>query len=159
MLIDETRSHGPSSKVDAPRGRPRQARDVLGGADGNDPIALHGDGLRDRELVVHGNDLSIGEDDVWRRARRAEALGEGGSLDNRRARGERADEDDAADHARDWCHLPLPLPGRSSRTTTPPFITNFTRSISVTSASGSPLTATRSAYLPFSSAPTLLFHP
>src|SRR5215467_6531756 len=42
----------------------------------------------------------------------------------------------------------------SLRTTCPPFITNFTRSISVTSFSGSPLTAMTSAYLPFSRLPT-----
>jgi len=43
---------------------------------------------------------------------------------------------------------------KSSRKTTPPFITNLTRCISVMSASGSPETATRSAYLPFSTIPT-----
>src|SRR6185295_7767138 len=42
----------------------------------------------------------------------------------------------------------------SLRTTCPPFITNFTRSISVTSRSGSPVTAMTSAYLPFSRLPT-----
>jgi hypothetical protein len=39
---------------------------------------------------------------------------------------------------------------KSFRKTTPPFITNFTRSISVMSVSGSPETATISANLPFS---------
>ena len=48
---------------------------------------------------------------------------------------------------------------RSFRTTTPPFITNFTRCISVTSASGSPDTAMRSAYLPFSMLPTCSAQP
>ena len=38
---------------------------------------------------------------------------------------------------------------RSFRTILPPFITNLTRCSSVMSASGSPDTATRSAYLPF----------
>jgi hypothetical protein len=42
---------------------------------------------------------------------------------------------------------------KSSRTTTPPFITNLTRCISVISCSGSPETAIRSAYLPFSIVP------
>jgi hypothetical protein len=42
---------------------------------------------------------------------------------------------------------------KSSRTTMPPFITNFTRCISVISCSGSPETAIRSAYLPFSIVP------
>ena len=41
----------------------------------------------------------------------------------------------------------------SSRTSTPPFITNFTRSISVMSVSGFPETAMMSAYLPFSMVP------
>ena len=45
---------------------------------------------------------------------------------------------------------------RSLRTTTPPFITNFTRSISVTSVSGFPETAMTSANLPFSSVPNWL---
>src|ERR1700686_4652946 len=39
---------------------------------------------------------------------------------------------------------------------TPPFITNFTRSISVMSLRGSPATATRSAKRPFSTMPTFL---
>ena len=39
-------------------------------------------------------------------------------------------------------------------TTTPPFITNLTRSISLTSFSGSPATPMMSAYLPFSMLPT-----
>ena len=39
---------------------------------------------------------------------------------------------------------------------TPPFITNFTRSVSVMSSSGLPETATRSAYLPFSTYPICL---
>ena len=43
-----------------------------------------------------------------------------------------------------------PAEPRSLRITTPPFITNFTRSISVTSASGLPETAMMSANLPFS---------
>src|SRR6266699_897481 len=44
---------------------------------------------------------------------------------------------------------------RSLRTTAPPFITNFTRCISVMSVSGSPETAIMSANLPFSMAPRL----
>src|SRR5712664_2406838 len=44
----------------------------------------------------------------------------------------------------------------SFRKTTPPFITNFTRSISVMSVSGSPETATKSANLPFSTVPRFL---
>jgi len=43
---------------------------------------------------------------------------------------------------------------RSFRNTRPPFITNLTRCISVTSASGLPWTAIRSANLPFSTLPT-----
>jgi hypothetical protein len=42
---------------------------------------------------------------------------------------------------------------KSFRNTTPPFITNLTRSISVMSVSGSPKTATMSANLPFSTWP------
>src|SRR5712691_686272 len=49
--------------------------------------------------------------------------------------------------------------GRSSRTIFPPFITNLTRCSSVMSASGSPDTAMRSAYLPFSIDPTRSCHP
>ena len=44
----------------------------------------------------------------------------------------------------------------SFRNTTPPFMTNFTRSISVMSGSGSPDTATRSAYLALLTMPTCL---
>src|ERR1700730_18030767 len=44
---------------------------------------------------------------------------------------------------------------RSLRTTAPPFITNFTRCISVMSVSGSPATAIMSANLPFSIVPRL----
>jgi len=43
--------------------------------------------------------------------------------------------------------------GRSFRATTPPFMTNRTRCISLMSASGSPVTAIRSAYFPFSMLP------
>lgn len=46
--------------------------------------------------------------------------------------------------------------GRSFLKTTPPFITNLTRSISVISVSGFPETPTRSANLPFSTLPTWL---
>jgi hypothetical protein len=42
---------------------------------------------------------------------------------------------------------------KSSRTTMPPFMTNFTRCISEISCRGSPETAIRSAYLPFSIVP------
>ncbi len=45
--------------------------------------------------------------------------------------------------------------GMSLRITSPPFITNFTRCISVISFSGSPDTAIRSANLPSSMLPTL----
>lgn len=45
------------------------------------------------------------------------------------------------------------LPSQSARTTTPPFITNRTRSSSVTSASGSPDTAIRSAGMPTANRP------
>ena len=48
---------------------------------------------------------------------------------------------------------------KSLRTTLPPFITNFTRCSSVMSASGSPDTATRSAYLPFVIEPIWSFQP
>src|SRR5262249_27236762 len=54
-------------------------------------------------------------------------------------------------------HLRLtlaPEPAKSLRKTSPPFITNFTRSSSVTSFAGLPETATKSAYLPFSMDPT-----
>src|SRR5262249_38116042 len=54
-------------------------------------------------------------------------------------------------------HLRLrfaPEPARSLRKPSPPFITNFTRSSSVTSFAGLPETATISAYLPFSMDPT-----
>ena len=47
----------------------------------------------------------------------------------------------------------------SFRTTSPPFITNRTRCSSVTSASGSPERAIRSAYLPGSSVPTCSWSP
>ncbi len=43
--------------------------------------------------------------------------------------------------------------------TLPPFITNFTRCISVMSVSGSPDTAMMSAYLPFSTEPIRSFQP
>ena len=47
----------------------------------------------------------------------------------------------------------------SSRITWPPFITNFTRSSSVMSFSGSPETAMMSANFPFSIEPTRSCHP
>src|SRR6202165_1158943 len=47
-----------------------------------------------------------------------------------------------------------PEPLKSLRTTCPPFMTNFTRSSSVTSFAGLPETPTKSAYLPLSIDPT-----
>ncbi len=52
------------------------------------------------------------------------------------------------------CHFPY-----SFLTTSPPFITNFTRSSVVTSFSGSPSTATMSAHAPGSRLPTFPGHP
>src|SRR6185295_3954423 len=48
---------------------------------------------------------------------------------------------------------------RSFRITFPPFITNFTRCNSEISVKGFPLTATMSAYFPFSIEPTRSSHP
>jgi hypothetical protein len=52
-----------------------------------------------------------------------------------------------------WCSIERRY-FKSFLKTTPPFITNLTRSISVMSVSGSPETATMSANLPFSTYPT-----
>src|SRR6266446_6941533 len=52
-----------------------------------------------------------------------------------------------------------PEPVSSFRTICPPFMTNFTRSSSVTSVAGLPETAMKSANLPFSMDPTRSFQP
>ena len=54
-----------------------------------------------------------------------------------------------------WARASVPG-GTSLRITTPPFMTNFTRSISLTSASGFPATAMMSANLPRSMLPIWL---
>src|ERR1700736_2249790 len=60
------------------------------------------------------------------------------------------------------CHLRPEFatePLSSFRTICPPFMTNFTRSSSVTSFAGLPETPTKSANLPFSMDPTRSFQP
>jgi ABC-type Fe3+/spermidine/putrescine transport system ATPase subunit len=64
MIVDHPGDDGSAAQVDAPRIRPRQARDVLVGADGDEAIASNRHGLRDREPIIDGDDLSIRQDDV-----------------------------------------------------------------------------------------------
>jgi len=80
VVVDEPGHHGPAPQVDAPRVRACQPRDVLIGADRDDAVAPNGHGLRDRELVVNGDDLSVRQDRVCGRACRAGALHGGGLL-------------------------------------------------------------------------------
>ena len=80
VVVDHPGNHRPAAQVDAPRVRTRQPRDVLVGADRDDAVAAHGHGLRDRELVVNGDDLSVRQDRVRGRACRAGALRGGGRL-------------------------------------------------------------------------------
>ena len=65
----------PPAQVDPARVRARQARDVLVGPHRHNPFALDRDGLGDRESLVHGDDLSVGENEI--RERRRGRLGGG----------------------------------------------------------------------------------
>ena len=56
--------HRPSPQIDAPRARPRQARNLLVRADGDDTLAPDRYGLRDREAIVDGDDLAVREDEI-----------------------------------------------------------------------------------------------
>ena len=46
---------------------PASRLDLLIGPDGDDPIAADGDGLRNREALVDGDDLAVRQDDIRRR--------------------------------------------------------------------------------------------
>ena len=68
VIVDEPRHHRLAAQVDTARGRTGEPVDVLVGADGDDAIAADGHRLRDRELIVDGNDFSVRQDDVGRLA-------------------------------------------------------------------------------------------
>jgi len=64
VVVDQPGHHRTPAQVDAPRSGPGQLRHLLGGADRDHAIALDGDRLRDRELLVGGDDLAVGENQV-----------------------------------------------------------------------------------------------
>ncbi len=66
VIVDHARNDGFPAKIDAPRVRAREARDVLIAPDRNDTIPLHRHRLRDREAVIDRDDLAVGEDGIGR---------------------------------------------------------------------------------------------
>ena len=64
VVIDETGNHGLAAQIDALRVRSRKPGDVLIRTDGDDAISADRDRLSDRETVIDGNDLSVGQDHV-----------------------------------------------------------------------------------------------
>ena len=85
VVVDQPGHDGFAGEVDAARVGSGETRDVGGGADGDDAIASDGDGLRDREAVVDGDDLAVGQDDIGRSLLR---LADGGRGREHKQRGD-----------------------------------------------------------------------
>ena len=67
VVVDETRNDRAAPQIDAARRGSGHLQDLLITADEDEAIAFDGDRLRDRELVVDGDDLAVGEDEIgWR---------------------------------------------------------------------------------------------
>ena len=64
MVVDESGHDGSSAQVDAAGGRAGKPAHVLIGPDCDDPIAGNGDGLRDGEALIDGDDLAVREDEI-----------------------------------------------------------------------------------------------
>jgi hypothetical protein len=67
VVVDHAGNDGAAAQVDTPRLGPRQSRDVLIGTNGDDAIATDRNRLRDRELIVNGDDLSVRQNRIRRR--------------------------------------------------------------------------------------------
>jgi hypothetical protein len=79
MVVDESRHQGAAAEIDPPRIGASQCVDLLVRPDSENPVAADGDRLRNRELLVDGYNLAIGQHDI-REACRARALGGSGLL-------------------------------------------------------------------------------
>jgi hypothetical protein len=77
VVVDQAGDDGLAGEIDAARVGPGETIDVRGAADGDDAIASDGDRLRDREAVVDGDDLTVGENDVGGRLLRVNRRGRG----------------------------------------------------------------------------------
>ena len=62
VVVDHAGHDRAAGQIDPARRRSGERRDVVVAADGDDAVALDGDGLRDRESLVDGDDLAAGED-------------------------------------------------------------------------------------------------
>jgi hypothetical protein len=83
VVVDEPGNNCPPARVDAARVRTRMPGDFLVAANGNDPIAADGDGLRDREALVNGDDLAVRDDEIGRQPLRQGKRAEGHGEDER----------------------------------------------------------------------------
>jgi hypothetical protein len=64
VVVDETRNDRAPAKIDPPRPWSGHGRDLLVGPDRDDPITAHRDRLGDREFVVDGDDLPVGQNQI-----------------------------------------------------------------------------------------------
>jgi hypothetical protein len=66
VVVDQAGNDRTAARVDPPRRGPGQGRDRLIASHRDDAAAADGNRLRDRELVVNGDDLGVGQDHVGR---------------------------------------------------------------------------------------------
>ena len=64
MVVDEARDRSATSQVDGPGTGAGELCDLLAGSDRDDAIAFDGDSLSDREALVDGDDLAVGEEEI-----------------------------------------------------------------------------------------------
>ena len=83
MVIDQSGNEGLALQVDRSGARPRQWRDRLIAADGYHSVAPDGHSLRNREFLVHGDDLPVGQNEVRRRPLRVQHRTRGGAQEQR----------------------------------------------------------------------------
>ena len=83
MVIDQSGNEGLALQVDRSGARPCQWRDRLIAADGYHSVAPDGHSLRNREFLVHGDDLPVGQNEVRRRPLRVQHRTRGGAQEQR----------------------------------------------------------------------------
>jgi hypothetical protein len=59
VVVDKSWYDGAATQIDAPRVGGGRLRDLLVCADGDNAVASDGDRLRDRELLIDGDDLAL----------------------------------------------------------------------------------------------------
>ena len=70
MAVHQARNDGAAAKIDLARRRAGDAAHCAVRAHGDEAAVADGDGLRDRERGIDGDDLAVVEHELRRRARR-----------------------------------------------------------------------------------------